>query len=330
VRGFATLLLAYNPRGVWRFPASELALKPSSTNLFLGLSRMPQIIKMQDLASLTKNRPDAGKVAGRTAVITGSSQGCGRAVAVALAKRGWNVVLTARQEDRLAQAVAEVRVGSVSERDSSVLGVPCDITDSNDVDRLLAAVSAHFHNVDLLVNNAGICQTASIEQTSEHDYERIMQTNFMGAVRVTKAFLPLLKASRGTIVNVNSFGGLIPLRGMSAYTSSKFALAGWSEAIRTELQPSGVHVAQVHPGVINSDWLDRAVFEKENGAESMRKTLKSAPFVQSPEEIAEAVIEATDKKRTEIVVGKVFQAAVAAYRLTGANPFAAQDPNARD
>merc|ERR1719191_2311935 len=131
-----------------------------------------------------------------------------------------------------------------------------------------------FERVELLVNNAGVCQTASIDQTSVDDYERLMQTNFVGAMRMTKALLPALKASRGTIVNVNSFGGVIPLRGMSAYTASKFALAGWSEALRTELEPTGVHVAQVHPGVINSEWLERAVFEKDDGAQKMRETLK--------------------------------------------------------
>lgn len=266
------------------------------------------------------------KVPGRTAVVTGSSQGSGKATALALAKRGWNVVLLARQPERLAKAAAEVESVSSAGRQGSVLAVPCDIGENAAVDALGAAVLEHFQNVDLLVNNAGVCQTASIEGTSVEDCERLMQTNFMGAMRVTKALLPALKASKGTIVNVNSFGGVMPLRGMSAYTASKFALAGWSEALRSELEPTGVHVAQVHPGVINSNWLERAVFEKEDGAQKMRETLK-LPGVQTPEEIADAVLEAQEKQKSEVVVGGVFQAFVAAYRLTGVNPFAAQDPN---
>merc|ERR1719316_998005 len=203
----------------------------------------------------------------------------------------------ARQAERLAATAAEVEAASNARHKGSVFSVPCDIADSAAVDALSAAVLKHFQGVDLLVNNAGVCQTASIDQTSVDDYDRLMQTNFMGAVRMTKMLLPALKASKGTIVNVNSFGGVIPLRGMSAYTASKFALAGWSEALRTELEPAGVHVAQVHPGVIDSDWLDRAVFEKEDGAKRMHQTLKSAPFVQQPEEISKAVLEAEELKK---------------------------------
>merc|ERR1719262_726439 len=113
----------------------------------------------------------------------------------------------------------------------------------------------------------------------------------MGAVRMTKALLPALKASKGTIVNVNSFGGVIPLSGMASYSASKFALAGWSEALRTELEPAGVHVAQVHPGIINSDFMERASFEKDNMANFMREALKAPVGVQKPEEIAAAVLE---------------------------------------
>lgn len=272
----------------------------------------------------------AAKVAGRTAVVTGSSQGCGKATALALAKRGWNVVLAARQPERLAKAAAEVEgVAKAAGRRVSVLGVPCDIAESTDVDALSAAVLERYERVDLLVNNAGVCQTASFDWTSVDEYERLMQTNFMGAVRVTKALLPALKASKGTIVNVNSFGGVIPLRGMSAYTASKFALAGWSEALRAELQPAGVHVAQVHPGIMKSDWLERAVFEKDDGAAKMRQVVESAPFIPKPEEVAMAVLDAHEKQKQEVTVGGFFQAAIAAYRLTGANLFAVQDPNSR-
>lgn len=329
MRSFALLLLTYTPIGMLRSTVVQHPFLSSNANVNPRLEWVSQNMRMQSIDAGTEARPVIDKVVGRTAVITGSSQGSGKATALALARRGWNVVLTAREENRLEAAAKEVEAASAiaTKRDGSVLSVRCDIMNSTDVDRLRSSVVSHFRSVDLLVNNAGVCQTASVEHTTECDYERLMQTNFMGAVRVTKAFLPALKASKGTIVNVNSFGGVIPLRGMSAYTSSKFALAGWSEAIRTELQPSGVHVAQVHPGVINSDWLDRAVFEKEGAAARMQETLDSAPFVQTPEEIAEAVLLAEEEQKAEIVVGKVFQAAIAAYRLTGANPFAVQDPN---
>lgn len=296
------------------------------SGLYIGRCR-GNVPRLQSTVSMDDSTDPIQKVAGRTALITGSSQGCGKATALALAKRGWNVVLVARQAERLAAAAAEVQAVSTARSHGSVLHVPCDITSDSDVDSLREVVLKHYDHVDLLVNNAGICQTASVEHTSVDDYERLLQTNFMGPVRVTKAVLPVLKARKGMIINVNSFGGIIPLRGMSSYTASKFALAGWSEALRSELEPAGVHVAQVHPGVVNSDFLERATFEQENGAAKMRETLSSG-VAQQPDEIAAAVLEAIDKREPEVVVGGIFKAAIAGYRLTGANPFAARDPNA--
>ena len=105
--------------------------------------------------------------------------------------------------------------------------------------------------------------------------------------------------------------------------------SGFSDALRYELAPKGVHVAQVHPGVIDSDFLERAQFRGEAAAktqETMSKMLSSG-MAQKPEEIADAVIEAMERKKKEIIVGPAFQAAVGAYRLTGANPFAMETPD---
>lgn len=116
----------------------------------------------------------------------------------------------------------------------------------------------------------------------------------------------------------------MPLKNMTAYSASKYALAGFADALRYELKESDVHVAQVHPGVINSNFMERAQFvgdDADAARNRLEQTLKGGGVVQKPEDIADAVWSAVDCKKDEIVVGLVFQALVNSYRLTGLNPF---------
>lgn len=267
----------------------------------------------------------------QTAVVVGGSQGTGRAVALALAERGVAVCIAARSPAALEEAEAAVRLASAAAPGGAaapVLAVPTDVTDASSVAALADAVTERFGaDVDLLVNCQGACCTMSFADHTDEDWDWQMQTNVLGAVRTTRAFLPALQAgSGGAVINVNSFGGVIPLRGMSAYTASKYALYGMSEALRTELAPKGVHVGQVHPGIIDSDFLERAKFGNgEEGTKAMRKTLDTLPIVQKPAEVAAAVLDAWDNSKAEVVVGPAFQGMVAMYRATGLNPFAVAD-----
>eukprot|EP00241_Pyramimonas_parkeae_P019631 CAMPEP_0114281500 /NCGR_PEP_ID=MMETSP0059-20121206/3035_1 /TAXON_ID=36894 /ORGANISM="Pyramimonas parkeae, Strain CCMP726" /LENGTH=317 /DNA_ID=CAMNT_0001402033 /DNA_START=153 /DNA_END=1106 /DNA_ORIENTATION=- len=271
------------------------------------------------------------RVKGKTVIITGGSQGCGRAAALKFAELGYNVVVAARQQDRL-ERVAELVIQKAGNRPGAGLAVATDITDASSVQALAAEVARTYESVDVLVNNAGVCCTGPFADTTMEDWNAQLQVNCLGAVAVTQAFLPKIEASKGSIVCVNSFGGVMPLRNMTAYTASKFALAGFADALRYEMKPKGVHVAQVHPGVINSDFMERAQFRGEDSDAQrarMAKMLNTGMggMVQKPEEIADAVIDAVQNKKDEVIVGTAFKAIVAGYRLTGVNPFGVEAPN---
>lgn len=249
-----------------------------------------------------------------TVLITGASQGSGRATALKFARQGYDVVLAARQEDRLKAVAEEVRgLGR------STLAIPTDVGQPEQVADLVQLALDRFDTIDVLVNNAGICLTGSMAATTLTDWQQIMNTNFWGCVYTIQALLPHFLSNRGgSIVNVGSFGGKMPLSNMTAYCASKYALTGLTDTLRLELAPQGIHVAAVHPGVINSNFLERAQFRgSEQEVERYRQQLEVAinsPFTNQPEEIAEAVWQAVAQKRTEIVVG---MAAIAteAYRF---------------
>ncbi len=239
-----------------------------------------------------------------TAVITGASAGIGRATAMLLAQKGYNVVLAARQPDPL-EAVARL----LQEQGSQALAVPTDVTDVKQVNNLVEKAIDTYGQVDVLINNAGICMTAPMAQTSLEDWHSILNVNLWGYIYPIHALLPhFLSRHQGTIVNVGSFGGKMPLPNMTAYCTSKYAVAGLTETLRLELEPKGIHVCGVHPSVTNSDFLERAVFrgQQETSTQQMRssmgKMLKS-PLASQPEDVARAICNVIDHPQAEVVVG---------------------------
>jgi short-subunit dehydrogenase len=249
-----------------------------------------------------------------TVLITGASQGSGKATALLFAQKGYDVVLAARQPDRLKQAAEAVqRLGQ------QALAVPTDVAEAESVNRLVELALAEFGAIDVLVNNAGICLTGTMADTTAADWQQIMNTNFWGYVYTIQALLPqFLQRGRGAIVNVGSFGGKMPLPNMTAYCASKYAVTGLTDTLRLELAPKGIHVSAVHPGVINSNFLERAVFRgNEPDRAARRQQLESAlkgTWASQPEDIAQAIWEAVAKRRSEVVVGAV-AVATEAYRL---------------
>ncbi|MDY6938257.1 MAG: SDR family oxidoreductase [Cyanobacteriota bacterium] len=250
-----------------------------------------------------------------TVLITGASQGSGRATALLFASKGYDVVLVARHKERL-EAVAE----EVRSLGSQALVYPTDVGDSQQVKALVEMALDRFSGIDVLVNNAGICLTGQVENTTLEDWHQLMNTNFFGYVHTIDALLPhFLERGSGAIVNVGSFGGKVPLPNMTAYCASKYAVTGLTETLRLELEPQGINVCAVHPGVINSDFLERAVFRGGDSAESeqrrqqMSDLLKSS-WVSQPEDIAKAIWKAIENRQGEVVVGSAVLA-TEAYRL---------------
>jgi len=197
--------------------------------------------------------------------ITGASSGYGLAIARYAIRRGYNVVATARSVAKLAalSALAPDRV----------LALKLDVTIASDAPIAVKAAIARFGRIDVLINNAGYGIVGAVEETPEAEFRAQMDTNFFGALSVTKAALPYLRAQRsGAIVNVSSMGGQVSFPGASAYSASKFALEGMSEALAQEMAPFGIKVVIVEPGALRTNF-------------SSRDTIKSVPVMEAYQDV---------------------------------------------
>lgn len=181
----------------------------------------------------------------QTWFVTGASSGFGDAFARHAVAAGYNVVATARDLSRLS-AIAAL----APER---VLVHRLDVTRPGEAEEAIKAAIARFGRIDVLINNAGYGIVGAAEETPERELRAQMETNFFGAVGMTKAALPQFRAQRGgAIVNISSLGGQLSYPGFSAYSASKFALEGFSEALAGEMAPFGVKVLIVEPGAFRT------------------------------------------------------------------------------
>jgi NAD(P)-dependent dehydrogenase (short-subunit alcohol dehydrogenase family) len=188
----------------------------------------------------------------KTWFITGASSGFGRAFATHALSHGQNVVATARDISKL-----DGFAGSAPDR---VLLQTLDVDRPHAAAAAIAAAVARFGRIDVLINNAGFGIVGAVEETPEKELRAVMETNFFGAIAVTRAALPILRAQRaGAIVNISSLGGQLSMAGFGPYSASKFALEGMSEALAQELAPFGVKVLIVEPGAFRTDFAGPAL-----------------------------------------------------------------------
>ncbi len=183
-----------------------------------------------------------------TVLITGGTDGLGRAIALLLAERGYRVFATGRSVERRAQLDAVAR-----ERNLPLMAVEMDVCDDASVARAVSQVRAQAGAIEVLVNNAGVGYFAVMEEIRMEDLRQQFETNFFGVVRVTQAVLPEMRElRRGRIINMSSAAGKVALPMFGAYSGSKFALEGMSDALRLELYPFGVDVVIIEPGYIRT------------------------------------------------------------------------------
>jgi NAD(P)-dependent dehydrogenase (short-subunit alcohol dehydrogenase family) len=239
-------------------------------------------------------------LAGKVAAITGAGSGIGRALALDLAGRGASLALADIDErgltetaDRAARAGIEVTTRRI------------DVSDADDMVRWADETAEHHGRVDLAVNNAGVALISDVASSSIEDIEWLMSINYWGVVYGTKAFLPHLEASGdGHIVNVSSVFGLISVPGQSAYNSAKFAVRGFTDCLRMELEIAGspVSATTVHPGGIRTNIVRNARTRGAvAGAADAARFDKAART--TPERAAAVIIKAVLRDKPRVLIG---------------------------
>ena len=240
-------------------------------------------------------------VKGKVAVVTGAGSGIGRALAYELARRGAKLAVSDVDTTGLAETVKQLKV----------IGAPVhharlDVTDRAGMLSYADEVAAEFGAVNLVFNNAGIAFTGDIEEMTFEDMERVLDVDFWGVVHGTKAFLPhLISSGEGHVVNISSLFGLLSVPGQSAYNAAKFAVRGFTEALRQEmlLAGHGVRVTCVHPGGIKTAIARNAGAVASQNAAELAQFFDAKLAKTSPDAAARIILRAVTGNRPRAVVG---------------------------
>ena len=237
-------------------------------------------------------------VKGKVVLITGASSGIGKATAHRVARAGGTVVLVARTRDKLEEIAQAIATDG-----GSAAAFPCDLTDLDDIDRMAAEVLAQHGSVDVLVNNAGrsIRRSLALSYDRMHDFQRTMQLNYFGAVKLILALLPAMRENKtGHIVNVSSFGVQLGAPRFSAYVASKAALDAFSRCAASELHGDNVHISTVYMPLVSTPMIEPTAF------------YRSVPAL-TPEQAAELICQAIANrpKRVSTRVGNFSELAYA-------------------
>lgn len=245
------------------------------------------------------------ELSGKVAVVTGASMGIGEAIARMFVDRGACVVLLSRDGGR-AEA-ARSRVG----RTENTLALSCDVRHREEIDRVISLTLHHFSRIDIWVNNAGHGMLDSVAEVDMTACRDTFDTNLFGAVASMQAVIPVMKQQgSGTIINVSSVAGHIPLPFHAVYSASKFALNAIGKAARVELINSGIHVMTVCPGYVRTNFSANALRGKET------KTVRpSTTRGISAQRVARAVLRGYLKQKREVVVPWTMHPMVKIYQL---------------
>ena len=250
---------------------------------------------------------------GSVAVITGAASGIGRALALDLARHACALALVDRDAAGLAAAASAARDLGVSVSEHAL-----DVTDVAGIAALPEAVLARHGRLNVLVNNAGVGLMGDFLQTSAADFDWLMSINFAATVHMTRAFLPaMLQEPVAQLVNISSIFGIVAPAGNTAYSAAKFAVRGFSEALRHELEETSVGVSVVHPGGVATDIAKNsrvstliAPAEAEKAKQRFSKSL-----VTSPEAAAARIITGILRREKRILIGRDARILDAAQRF---------------
>ena len=253
--------------------------------------------------------------AGKVAVVTGAGSGIGQALALELGRSGAKVAISDVDVEGLAQTEEQLKaIGAHVKADR------LDVTEREAFLAYADSVAEHFGKVNQIYNNAGIAFTGDIEVSQFKDIERVMDVDFWGVVNGTKAFLPHLIASGdGHVINVSSLFGLMSVPGQAAYNSAKFAVRGFTEALRQEMVLAGhpVGVTTVHPGGIKTAIARNATAAEGLDVNELAKMFDKRLARTSPKRAAQIILEAVRKNKARVLVGADAKVLDIIVRLTG-------------
>lgn len=211
----------------------------------------------------------------KTALVTGAGKGIGKAIALALAKEGVNVILVARTQEEIDSVAAKVRSLRVK-----ALAITADVADINSVNAAVEKALSEFGAIDILINNAGIASFGKFLELEPTDWERIIQVNLMGPYYMTRAVVPnMIERQTGDIINISSTAGLAGNAMTSAYSASKFALLGLTDSLMQEMRKHNIRVTALTPSTVATDM-----------AKELKLTDGNPDKVMQAEDMAELVI----------------------------------------
>jgi short-subunit dehydrogenase len=239
----------------------------------------------------------------RVVVVTGASSGIGAATARAFGAAGCRVVLAARRRERLEALAGEIEANAAG---AKALPVAADLSRLEDIERLISATLAAFGRVDVLFNNAGFGRLGWLESLDPvKDIQAQVQVNVLGVLQTTRLVLPHMQARRGGhIINMASVAGLVGTPTYTIYAASKFAVRGFSEALRREVAPWNINVSVIYPGGVATEFGEHAGIQ--------RKTKVTTPtFMRlTAEQVAAAVVGLARRPRRELVITWPFRLSV--------------------
>lgn len=219
----------------------------------------------------------------KLAVVSGASRGIGAAIARSLAEHQLGVVLLGRNKENLNKVVDYLKAES-----GMAMAFPCDITKPKDVQKLAQMIAKTDTKIELLVNNAGISKTGSVEEFSYSDWQAVIDTNLNGSFLLTKSLLPFMTEQRGQIIFINSVAGKQSFPEWSAYNASKAGLRALADTLRAELNPRGIRVTSIYPAAVDTPLHDDLPYEWDRSnmmrgsdiAQAVLYCYKQAPTVR--------------------------------------------------
>ncbi len=237
----------------------------------------------------------------KVVIITGGSSGIGRALAAVFGQHGSKILITGRNATDLQEAVKDLRKKGIDAH-----GFASDVSKEEDNRNMATEALRLFGRIDILVNNAGVAMRALFEEVDMDVIRKIMDTNFYGAIYATRACLPEIMRNKGSVIGISSAAGFRGLPGRVAYSSSKFALNGFLEVLRTEMMKKGVHVLTACPGFTTSNIRVRALTKDGSPQKDSPRNEKK---MMSAEECARHIYQATVKRKKILILttqGKFF------------------------